>query len=92
LPSNFIPITTPAGPKPPSASNVSKHLAILTVAGLVERRKEGLWAYYHLIRAPRSAYAASLLGNLKFWLESDEEVAEVIRRIPDIRRKNLCDV
>jgi ArsR family transcriptional regulator len=44
-----------------SQSNVSKHLAILTAAGLVERRKEGLWAYYLLCGAPRSPYAASLL-------------------------------
>ncbi|RME69060.1 MAG: ArsR family transcriptional regulator, partial [Nitrospirae bacterium] len=29
-------------------STVSKHLGILHNAGLVERRKEGTWAYYRL--------------------------------------------
>jgi ArsR family transcriptional regulator, arsenate/arsenite/antimonite-responsive transcriptional repressor len=58
----------------------------------VERRKKGIWGYYHLCGAPRSPYAASLLGSLRFWLEGDAEVAEVVRKIPDIRRKNLCGV
>lgn len=74
-----------------SQPNVSKHLAILTEAGLVERRKEGLWAYFRLAGVPRSPYAASLLGNLRYWLEDDEAVTELIKRIPGIRRKNLCD-
>lgn len=74
-----------------SQSSVSKNLAILTAAGLVERRKQGLWAYYRLAGAPGSPYAASLLGSLKFWLERDEAVTDLIKKVPDIRSKNLCD-
>lgn len=31
-----------------SPSTVSKHMSILQQAGLIERRKEGRWAYYRL--------------------------------------------
>jgi ArsR family transcriptional regulator len=68
---------------------VSKHLEILDQAELVERRKKGLWAYYRLAGAPRSVYAASLLRNLRHWLEDDAEVAEIIKNLPVIRCKNL---
>jgi len=32
-----------------SPATVSKHLSILQNAGLIERRKEGRWAYYRLV-------------------------------------------
>ena len=48
---------------------VSKHLKILEDAGLVGRKKEGLWVNYSLTDGGRSPYAASLLGNLRHWLE-----------------------
>lgn len=74
-----------------SQAGVSKHLAFLTEAGLVDRRKDGLWVYYRPAETPRSPYVAMLLGNLRFWLETDEDIAKLIKRIPDIRGKNLCD-
>jgi len=69
---------------------VSKHLEILDKAGLVARRKKGLWAYYRLAGPPRTACEASLLGSLRHWLEDDPEVVEMIRKLPDIRSNNLC--
>jgi len=68
----------------------SKHLEILERAGLLERRKKGLWTYFLLAGASRSASAASILGNLRHWLEEDPEVAETIAKLPNIRRRNLC--
>ncbi len=41
-------------------STVSRHLAVLRQAGLVEDRKEGLWVYYRLPEAPTAAGAAFL--------------------------------
>ncbi|OPY92811.1 MAG: Arsenical resistance operon repressor [Syntrophaceae bacterium PtaU1.Bin231] len=69
---------------------VSKHLEILCRAGLVDRRKSGPWAHFRLAGEPRSACTASLLGNLRHWLEADPEIAETIAKLPDIRRRNLC--
>jgi ArsR family transcriptional regulator len=69
---------------------VSKHLKILEDAGLVSRRKEGLWAHYSLTDGSRSPYAASLLGNLKHWLAADPGVRNLIEKSEAIRREDLC--
>ena len=55
---------------------VSKHLKILEEAGLVVSRKDGLWVNYAASDGGNSPFVASLLGNLRHWLEDD----------PDIRR------
>ncbi|MDY6823673.1 MAG: metalloregulator ArsR/SmtB family transcription factor [Thermodesulfobacteriota bacterium] len=71
-------------------STTSKHLKILEEAGLVIYRKDGLWVNYALADGDDSPYAASMLGNLKHWLEDDPEVAEILRRLPEIRREEIC--
>ena len=53
---------------------VSKHLKSLEDAGLVGRKKDGLWVNYSLTDGSRSRYAASLLGNLRHWLDEDAEI------------------
>ena len=70
--------------------SVSKHLRILEEAGLVDSRKDGLWVNYHLTDGKSSAYAASILGNLRHWLEDDEQVIELLEKIPLIRREDIC--
>jgi ArsR family transcriptional regulator len=69
---------------------VSKHLKILEDAGLVSRRKEGLWAHYSLTDGSRSPYAASLLGNMMHWLSNEPGVRDLIEKSEAIRRENLC--
>ncbi len=69
---------------------VSKHLKILEAAGLVCREKEGLWVNYFLSDGGHSPYAASLLGNLKHWLEDDPEIRDLFDRSKGIRREDLC--
>src|SRR4030043_47138 len=59
---------------------VSKHLKILEDVGLVDREKEGLWVNYSLTDGGRSPYAASLLGNLKHWLNDDGEIRTLFPR------------
>ena len=71
---------------------VSKHLKILENAGLVGRKKEGLWVSYSLSDGGRSRYAASLLGNLKHWLEEDPEIRDLSARSGGLRREDLCRV
>ncbi|MDD5233951.1 MAG: metalloregulator ArsR/SmtB family transcription factor [Syntrophales bacterium] len=68
---------------------VSKHLKILEGAGLVTFRKEGLWVNYRLADGRGSPYAASILGNLKHWLESDPEIARAVENVFSIRREEI---
>lgn len=69
---------------------VSKHLKVLEDAGMVDFRKDGLWVNYHLTDGSRSPYVASLLGNLRHWLESDPEVAGLTEKLPTINREEVC--
>lgn len=69
---------------------VSKHLKILEEAGLVGYQKDGLWVNYFVADGRESPYAASLLGNLKHWLNEDPEVKELIRLLPDVSRYDIC--
>jgi ArsR family transcriptional regulator len=73
-----------------SQPTVSKNLKILEDAGLVDFNKDGLWVDYHLTDGAKSPYVASLLGNLKHWLEDEEEVRELIGKIPYIHREEVC--
>lgn len=71
-------------------STASKHLKILEEAGLLNSRKEGLWVHYRLDDGSSSPYAAAMLGNLKHWLEGAPDVSEIVKRLPAIRRANMC--
>ncbi|MBW2203244.1 MAG: winged helix-turn-helix transcriptional regulator [Deltaproteobacteria bacterium] len=70
--------------------SVSKHLKILEDAGLVGSKKDGLWVNYHLTDGVSSPYTASLLGNLRHWLEHDREIVELVEKLPTIRREDVC--
>ena len=73
-----------------SQPSVSKHLKILEEAGMVAYHKDGLWVNYYLTDGIGSPYAASLLGNLKHWLEDDPDVSELIKKLPFLNREELC--
>lgn len=70
-------------------SSASKHLKTLEDAGLIDYNKDGLWVNYSLAGGSQSPYAASLLGNLKHWLEENSEIRELIDRLPDINREEI---
>jgi ArsR family transcriptional regulator, arsenate/arsenite/antimonite-responsive transcriptional repressor len=69
---------------------VSKHLKILEKAGLVGRKKDGLWVNYSLSDGGSSPYAASLMGNLKHWLADDPEIRDLFEKSKDLRREDIC--
>jgi ArsR family transcriptional regulator len=71
-------------------STASKHLQILEDAGLIISKKEGLWVNYMVADGSESPYAASLIGSLKHWLDTDAEVQDLIAQLPNIRRENIC--
>ncbi len=73
-----------------SQPSVSKHLKLLEEAGLVDYKKEGLWVNYYLADGKASPYAASLLGNLKHWLEDDPEISDLVGIVPSLNREELC--
>lgn len=70
--------------------SVSKHLKILEKAGLVSSQKDGLWVNYHLSNGRSTPYTATILENLKHWLNDDSEIARLIEKIPFLNRKELC--
>jgi ArsR family transcriptional regulator len=71
-------------------STASKHLKILEDAGLITYQKDGLWVNYTLSDGSQSPFAASLIGNLKHWLEDDPEMKKLIEHLPGIHRENIC--
>ena len=73
-----------------SQSSASKHLKILEEAGLVDFKKDGLWVNYYLTDGMKSKYASSLMGNLRHWLEDEPEIVELIKRLPNIQREEVC--
>jgi len=75
-----------------SQPSVSKHLKILEEAGLVDYQKDGLWVNYYLADGHHSPYSASLLGNIKHWLNEDPKVAELVKKAPFLNRDEICKI
>jgi ArsR family transcriptional regulator len=73
-----------------SQSTVSKHLKILEKAGLVVSFREGQWVNHTLADGTNNPYVANLLGNLRYWLEEDSNIASLIERLPEIHRGKIC--
>jgi len=71
-------------------STVSKHLKILEEADLITYYKDKLWVNYRLADGTDSPYAANLLGSLKHWLDDDPGLADIVEKLPSIRRENIC--
>ena len=69
---------------------VSNHLKVLEEAGLVSYRKDGLWVNYYLADGDSTPYAATLLGNLKHWLQNEPEIVRIRENLPGIRREEIC--
>lgn len=52
---------------------ISRHLAYLRRAGIVEARREGKWMHYR-ISTPADTYAAGVLSDVQAWLAQDKEM------------------
>ena len=70
---------------------VSKHLRVLEDAGLVQSLKSEKWVDYSIADGGDTPYAACLLGNLRHWLDADEEITSLLERLPEIRREVICN-
>ena len=71
-------------------STASKHLKNLEEAGLITYYKDGLWVNYSLADGTDSPYASNLLGSLRHWLDDDPGLADLVEKLPDIRREDIC--
>ncbi len=68
----------------------SRQLKILEDAGLTVSRKSGLWVNYNLADGSDSPYSAVLLGVLKHWLDNDPGIVRMVKKLPEIRREDIC--
>ena len=76
-------------------STVSKHMAILQQAGLVDRRKDGRWSYYRLAGPCASPCAAAAAQWLMDSLARDPRIRQDARRVKEILqidREELCQL
>ena len=56
-----------------SQPKVSRHLAYLRNAGIVEAMRDGKWMHYQII-SPENPFAAQVLEDALAWLESQDEM------------------
>ena len=69
---------------------VSNHLKILSEAGLVKSRKEGLWVNYSLSEGEMNTYCASMLDNFRRWFEDDPEMEAMLLKAASLNREEVC--
>ncbi len=70
--------------------SVSKHLKILEETEMVDYSKDGVWVNYYLANGNNSPYVATMMGNLKHWLNDDPIIAELIEKVPFLDRQVIC--
>ena len=62
---------------------ISRHLAYLRRAGIVDARREGQWMHYRIIE-PADAAAARVLKDTMSWLANDQEMQRDRQRLVKI--------
>jgi DNA-binding transcriptional ArsR family regulator len=75
-----------------SPSTVSKHISILTHAGLVDVRKEGRWHYYRVPEAPEPEVTAAydFLQNAGIDSAQIQLDRKRLRQVLKLDREKLC--
>ncbi len=56
-----------------SQPKISRHLAYLRRAGVVEARREGKWMHYRVVE-PADTYARNIFQELRLWLMQDQKM------------------
>jgi arsenate reductase/ArsR family transcriptional regulator len=77
-----------------ATATVSKHLAALKVAGLVQQRRDGKWVYYRLAERAINAYAPPFLAMVRTSLADDPTIAEdrrLLAMVNEVAVQVLCD-
>jgi DNA-binding transcriptional ArsR family regulator len=73
-------------------STVSKHLAILRTAGLVEDRRDGKWTEYTLAAGGSNPFAPAVLGMLRGPLDRDPVVTADRKRLREVKAIPLVEL
>jgi Predicted transcriptional regulators len=68
-----------------SQPKISRHLAYLRNAGIVEARRDGKWVHYRIVQ-PKDEYAARVLQDTLAWLESKEEMQRDYEKLETVCR------
>jgi len=74
-------------------STISKHLSLLSAAGLVDSRKEGRWMYYRLPEGSAGTLVRPALKWLGGMLKSDATIqqdAKKLKAVVACNPRNLC--
>jgi len=66
-----------------SQPKISRHLAYLRNAGVVEARRDGKWMHYR-IAEPKSVYVAKFLQDTLRWLASEDEMKKDYEKLADV--------
>lgn len=75
-------------------ATISKHLAALKTAGLLQQRRDGKWVYYRLAERDFNDYARSFLDLVGASLKDDPTTAEdhrVLALVNAVPVQVLCD-
>lgn len=67
-----------------SQPKISRHLACLRAAGIIESRREGKWIYYKLCETPND-FTFQILKNTFLWLDSQEELQSEYKKLSETR-------
>ena len=73
-------------------STVSKHMAVLYQAGLVETRKEGRWMYYRIPQAGAPACVRGAIRWLRACLDKDPQTLADAKRLAKVCRMSKQDL
>jgi DNA-binding transcriptional ArsR family regulator len=73
-------------------STVSKHMAVLYQARLVETRKEGRWIYYRLAGAGGSVCAREAIRWVRRSLDADPQARQDAKRVRTVKKADLADL
>jgi len=77
-----------------ASATVSKHLAALKTAGLLQQRRDGKWVHYRLAERELNPYALSFLALVAASLGDDPTTAEdrrVLALVNAVPVQVLCD-
>lgn len=75
-------------------ATISKHLAALKTAGLLQQRRDGKWVYYRLAERELNAYAPQFLALVRTSLTDDPTTAEdrrILALVNAVPLSVLCD-
>jgi len=71
-------------------STTSKHLNILEDAGLIARRKDGLWVNYGIDEYSHNPHAEPIITYLRSILDDDPDVRADVQKARTVNRLEIC--